>query len=138
MALNFKQMFMLVFFFIFLNVIACVPPAIINDYQLKGDAGKAWLMIHETWFRGEYRDILRKHGLEMSCAGCSYIYIDVIFTIDCRGRISGYEIVRENVCGGRASEELRDEMVRYFKSITYPAPLRNMRIKTKLGTGLSC
>jgi hypothetical protein len=94
--------------------------------------------IHENFRKNVYYNCLSQSRLSMNCSNCIYIYIDVIISIDNKGRLCGYTKTVENICGNKASEKLERCFIDYLESITFPNNLRNMSIEIRLGTGLKC
>jgi hypothetical protein len=115
-----------------------VPAVPVKDYELKDDQRKEWNAIRGQWFRNDYREILKKFNLQMNCSDCEYVYITVRLHVDDSGRITKFEIIKEHICRGGATEKLREAFFKYFKNIKLPESLRNLIIETNLGTGLSC
>ncbi len=110
----------------------------VNSYELKGNQYKDWNTIYSTWLNSEFKQILKKYNLRLNCGSCVSVYIDVIFTIDCNGKVNDYTITKDNICGNKATQEQIKSFMKYFKLIVFPDNLRNIRIKTKLGNGLKC
>jgi hypothetical protein len=74
----------------------------------------------------------------MTCSGCSSIFIRIVITIDNNGKIASYEKLNEKICGRKADKSLEKCFLEYFKTLTLPPGLRNIKIETMLGTGLKC
>ncbi len=114
------------------------PAGPVKDYELEEGQRREWNAIKEKWFRNDYRKILKQFNLKMNCSDCEYVYMTVRLRVDDSGRISEFEIIKEHICRGGATEKLREAFLKYFKDIVLPESLRNMIIETNLGTGLTC
>ena len=134
---------LIIFFLVSTCALCCgknikAPAVPVKDYELTDDQRKAWSLIKEQWFRNDYREILKKFNLKMNCSDCEYVYITVRLHVDDSGRIVNFEIIKEHICRGGATEKLREAFLKYFKDIILPESLRDMIIEARLGTGLSC
>jgi hypothetical protein len=110
----------------------------VKDYELEDGARQLMRDIHDGWMKREYRGLLRKHRLRMSCASCTAVYLDVRLTIDAEGRVADSKVVAENRCGRAFSEALRRDFLRHYRALVFPEALRNRAIETRLGTSLKC
>jgi hypothetical protein len=130
-------MFVLLFFSIN-NIIAQKDTIPIWSYELEGQAWHDWDSINRSWMKNTYFPCLKENKLKMSCAKCVYIYIDAIFGIDSSGKLIDIQILKENICSGKASEKLKNCFFNSFKNMVFPESLRKKKIKSKFGTGLKC
>jgi hypothetical protein len=108
------------------------------SYNLEGQAWKDWDSINHVWMKEIYFPCLKENKLKLTCAGCEYIYIDAIFSIDSCGKLYDIQIIKENICYDSASEKLKQCFFNYFKNLVFPESLIKRRIKAKFGTGLKC
>jgi hypothetical protein len=108
------------------------------SYELERQAWKDWDSVNQVWIKEIYFPCLKENNLKMSCASCVYIYIDAIFNIDSCGKLANIQIIKENICSGKASGNLKQCFFTYFKNLVFPEALRKKKIKAKFGTGLKC
>ena len=97
-----------------------------------------WDDIQRDWLQTQYGHCLKLAGLRMSCGGCPAIMLDVEFITDARGGLKSTRVLRENICGKKATPALRGCFLKFFKTNPFPKPLRNRTLNGKLGTGLAC
>jgi hypothetical protein len=109
-----------------------------KHYELEGKAGTQADSILKLWNKKEFPSILKKNKLKMTCAKCSNIYMDVVFTIDANGVLRLPKIVKTVCCAGGFSNDLSTDFLDYFYSLQFPWALRNITFEYRLGTGLSC
>ena len=107
-------------------------------YELEGRAYTEADSIHKVWMKKEFPSIIKKHKLKMTCAKCSNIYMDVVFTIDANGVLRLPKLVKTVCCGGSFSSDLSCDFLNYFYTLQFPWALRNLTFEFRLGTGLSC
>jgi len=131
---------LLILFLFSLNSLTSLAQSdsIINTYQLPREQFSAWNTIYETWMKEEYWKILEDNQIKLSCASCTYCYIDVVLNIDKSGKLITYKIEKENICGGKATVNLQKRFLKYFEVLIFPEVLRNKSIRAKLGNGLKC
>ncbi|MBI4646089.1 MAG: hypothetical protein HY738_05690 [Bacteroidia bacterium] len=122
----------------FANVEQFADSFAVVDYNLPHPLYDAYKNIREKWFRQEYFACLKNAGIEMSCAGCEYVYIDVVLIIDYNGKLKKYKIINSNVCARDISPELEKCFLNFFHNVIFPECLRGEIINTMLGTGLTC
>lgn len=108
------------------------------DYNLTQEQHHSWQSIREEWMKRQYWDSLKAHGLELTCSGCSSIYIDLGFQIDADGKIIHHEVLGGTACGTSIEHDLVQKWIQYFLDRVYPKELRTLKIQSRLGTGLSC
>lgn len=107
-------------------------------YELEGRAKTEADSVLKVWMKKEFPSILKKNKLKMTCAKCSNIYMDVIFTIDANGVLRLPKIIKTVSCGGAFTSQLSDDFLNYFYALQFPWALRNLTFEYRLGTGLSC
>jgi hypothetical protein len=107
-------------------------------WDLGKDAYYAWDNIDSAWMESEYRPILKKFKLKMSCSGCEYIMMHADLSVDSTGRLIEYRIVSSDKCGNVFDDKLKDAFMSYFVKLTFPQALRNRIFRVILGTGLKC
>lgn len=112
--------------------------SIIKTHNLNVEQWRAWDSISDYWLKKEFPFCLKKNNLKLSCSHCESIYLTVNFFIDSEGKLNEYEIVKENICGSKATTVLKNDMLKYFKSLEFPPCLRNINIQVLLGNGLKC
>ncbi len=111
---------------------------IIKTFDLNDEQWHVWDSIYEYWLKNEFPRCLKMNKLKLSCPHCESIYLTVNFYIDSKGKLSKYKIVKENVCWSKATTSLKNGMLKYFKSLEFPPPLRNINIQAIIGNGLKC
>ena len=102
------------------------------------DADDVWLDIQQHWLQTQYGPCLKESGLRMGCGGCPAIIVHAEFVTDDRGGLRSTRMLRENVCGDKASPALRACFLRFFRSNPFPEVLRGKTLEARLGTGLGC
>ncbi|MFN8254905.1 MAG: hypothetical protein U0W24_04400 [Bacteroidales bacterium] len=134
------NLFAIIFLFILFSEIskAQTDTNYIWTYELNNAAFHSWDSINNIWMKEVYFPCLKENKLKMSCAHCSGIFIDAGFEIDDNGKLIHIQIFREKVCVGSANQKLKDCFLNYFRQMVFPEPLRNHKIKVKLGTSLKC
>ncbi len=120
------------------NMDDSVSDGIIKEYELSGEKWKEWNAVRENWMRNDYRACLKKFRLKMSCAGCTYIYIKAVISIDKEGRMKSYRKTDENVCGGKILPAVEKCFMKPLEEKTFPDQLKDAEFETMLGTGLMC
>ena len=111
---------------------------IIKTQDLNNEQWQIWDSISNYWLKNEFQNCLKMNNLKLSCGYCASVYLTVNLFIDNEGELSNYEIVKERVCGSKASTKLKNCFMQYFETIVFPAPLRNINIQVQLGNGLKC
>lgn len=97
-----------------------------------------WKNLRENFIKHRYREILKRYSIELSCDGCSAVFLDVSLSVDALGQAHIHSVDRAKACGREFPPAMRGEFLAYLKSYTYPAILRGTSVKLRLGTGLSC
>lgn len=113
-------------------------PAPVWEHELPEEQWRAWNSLKEEWRRHHLPACLENLGLKLSCADCPSIIIEVRLDIDREGKLSGYSVLQERVCGGAAPLGLVPSFLEYFQKLVYPPPLRGQSILARLGNGLKC
>lgn len=98
----------------------------------------AWNKIHDEWLQNDFHVCLKENNLILSCATCSAIFLTVDFSIDSSGVVTGYQVVREKMCGSVFTESLKNCFLEYFLNVKFPEGLRNMIFEITIGNGLKC
>ena len=109
-----------------------------KHYELKGKAYTQSDSILNVWMKNEFPYILKKNKLQLTCSGCSSIYMDVVIKVDNAGKLGGTQIKTTHCCGGAFSLKLENQFLEYFNTLLFPGSLHNISFQYRLGTGLSC
>jgi hypothetical protein len=133
-----KFLLTIISFLLIINIYAQNDSITPWSYELKGKAWQDWDSINTFWMHNYYSQCLKENKLKMSCAHCVSIYIDAMFTIDSSGKVIDIQIIKENVCSGKATEKLKQCFFNYYRELVFPESLRRKKIKSKFGTGLKC
>ncbi len=128
----------LFFVLVILNTTIFAQTNIPKHYELEGRAYTEADSIRNVWMKKEFPSILKKNKLKMTCAKCSNIYMDVVFTIDANGVLRLPKILQAVCCGSSFSNQLSTDFLDYFYDLQFPWALRNMIFEYRLGTGLKC
>lgn len=132
---------------IVLPLIALEPPPVaeeIVDAPYQPDYAKGlperhlWKQMRDSFLKHKYRAILKKHGITLSCASCSAVYLDVAFSVDFAGTAKLHTVEAAKACGRPFPEEMKKEFLHFLKIYPYPTPLRGTSVRLRLGSGLSC
>lgn len=97
-----------------------------------------WKQVRDSFMRHKYREILKKHKLELSCNGCSAVYLDVAFSVSIAGEVRIYNVDAAKACGRDFPEAMRKEFLHFLRIYPYPAGLHGTNVRLRLGSGLSC
>lgn len=97
-----------------------------------------WNNLRENFIKHRYKEILKRYSLELTCDGCSAVFLDVSLSVDALGQAHIHSVDRAKACGREFPPAMRGEFLAYLKAYTYPATLRGTSVKLRLGTGLSC
>ncbi len=120
------------------NITAFPVDTIIKTHDLNTQQWHVWDSISNYWLKNEYTACLKKNNLKLSCGHCESIYLVVNLYINNDGKLSKYDIVKDKVCGSKATTKLKNCFLNYFNTIVFPPPLRNINIQAHLGNGLKC
>lgn len=109
-----------------------------HAYELPKEQWNDWKKLEENWRIKQYPKILKANKLKMNCSSCSYIYMDVIISIDTEGKLKYYKVLNSKKCAEPFSKALEIQFMKWFFAQKFPPTLYNTRFQTRLGTGLKC
>lgn len=98
----------------------------------------AWNHMSDEWLKTSFYDCLKQNNIKMSCAHCAKVYMTVDFKIDSSGKVSEYNVIKENKCGELFTEKLTHCFLEFFLNAEFPKGLRNMVFEINIGNGLKC
>lgn len=112
--------------------------AVPNDYDLSDVQYADWKSIKNNWMMSEYEKIKAEQNINLNCKSCSSFFIEVELTIGKNGKLESYKLLSGKKCAFSVSKELELRMMRNFYKFEFPASLRNITFKSKLGDSLKC
>lgn len=112
-----------------------IGPAV---HELPTPAYRTWQTLHEQWNRGDRWRCLRRFRQRPNCSTCERVMLRAVFTIDGAGKLSKITILRESYCRRKGNPRLQRCLLRYWRRLTYPQPLRNRQFRVALGVVLKC
>ncbi len=125
------------------TALAAAPESIVEapyqpDYAKGLPERQLWKQLRDSFMRNKYRDLLKKYGLELSCDGCSAVYLDVAFSVGVGGEVRIHHVDAAKACGREFPEAMRKDFLHFLKLYPYPAGLHGTSVRLRLGSGLSC
>lgn len=115
---------------------------IITIERLSQAQSQAWRALFDSWLRDEFYPGLAALQYKQDCLQCGDIFFVTRFYVDRQGRVSQYEIVREEIdCRGKTTEqndELRARITGGFGAWLFPPPLTGMIIEARMGQVTRC
>ena len=125
------------------TALAAAPESIVEapfqpDYAKGLPERHLWKQLRDSFLRHKYRDLLKKYGLELSCNGCSAVYLDVAFSVSVGGEVRIHHVDAAKACGKDFPEAMRKDFLHFLRIYPYPAGLHGTSVRLRLGSGLSC
>lgn|GEM_PF-3185020 len=125
------------------KALAAAPETIVEapyqpDYAKGLPERQLWKQVRDSFIKHKYRDLLKKYGFELSCNGCSAVYLDVVFAVSLGGEVRIHHIEAAKACGRDFPEGMRKDFLHFLKIYPYPAGLHGTSVRLRLGSGLSC
>jgi hypothetical protein len=110
--------------------------------QMSPDQLKIWNPLFDLWLQDVFRPTLKALNYKQDCTQCGDIYFITRFYVDSEGRVSQYEIVREEIdCRNKTTQqndEMRQALTYNFRNWTFPPALRNRIIEARMGEVTRC
>ena len=108
------------------------------DYAKGLPERQLWKQMRDSFLKHKYRELLKKHGFELSCNGCSAVYLDVAFSVGMAGDVRIHRVDAAKACGRDFPEGMRRDFLHFLKIYPYPAGLHGTSVRLRLGSALSC
>ncbi|MFO1471219.1 MAG: hypothetical protein U1F27_09295 [Turneriella sp.] len=108
------------------------------DYAKGLPERQLWKQLRDSFLKHKYRPLLKKHGFELTCNGCSAVFLDVAFSVGLAGEVRIHRVDAAKACGREFPEGMRKDFLHFLKIYPYPAGLHGTSVRLRLGSGLSC
>ncbi len=136
------RLFLLAAFFCSAVFAAATNPIVDAPYQPDYAKGlperQLWKQLRESFLKHKYRELLKKYGFELSCNGCSAVYLDVAFSVGMAGTVRIHRVDAAKACGKDFPDAMRKDFLHFLKIYPYPTALHGTSVRLRLGSGLSC
>lgn len=135
------QIFLLILFWS--TAIYSAPETIVEapyqpDYAKGLPERQLWKQLRDSFLKHKYRGLLKKYGFELTCNGCSAVYLDVAFSVSIGGEAKIHRVDAAKACGREFPEAMRKDFLHFLKIYPYPTGLHGTSVRLRLGSGLSC
>jgi hypothetical protein len=114
------------------------PDSVTFDYLLKKPGLEEWNKAVDSWKSKDMFACYEKSGIKIECSGCTNATMTVDFYIGKSGKIEKYNVIKENFCGDKSNEKLKQCFIKYFLTVVFTESLRNKTIRATLGRSLKC
>jgi hypothetical protein len=89
-------------------------------------------------FQQQFSKCIAENKIKISCRGCEGGYFTVELVIDTAGKLTSWTILKQLLCGGNLSSKMKDCLLGYLQSLTYPPALRGKKIELNASRLLKC